>query len=68
MKHLLTVLAIILLFSACQSSAEKEPIHDILGQWDSHETFDGKPWHFVARFKPDGTTNVRRLGPNKRIT
>jgi hypothetical protein len=55
MKYLLTVLSVILLFSACNTSAQKEPVRNILGEWDSHETFDGKPWHFLARFKPDGT-------------
>lgn len=55
MKHLFPALIIALIFSSCQSSSEKEPAHTILGEWDSHETFDGKPWHFLARFKPDGT-------------
>lgn len=55
MKHLLIAFSAILLFAACQSSAQKEPTRTILGEWDSHETFDGQPWHFLARFKPDGT-------------
>lgn len=55
MKHLLTAFAALLLFTACQDSTQKEPTHTILGEWDSHETFDGQPWHFLARFKSDGT-------------
>lgn len=55
MKHLLTAFASTLLLLSCQTTPEKEPIHNILGEWDSHDTFDGKPFHFQARFKPDGS-------------
>lgn len=47
----LSVMLIALL--ACGKKSE-ETRRTIIGEWDSHSTYDGKPWHFLARFKPDG--------------
>lgn len=55
MKHLLATLSVILILSSCQNNSEKEPVRNILGEWDSHEVFDGKSFVFLARFKADGT-------------
>src|SRR6218665_1678571 len=55
MKQLLAALSVILILSSCQSTSGKEPVHNILGEWDSHEVAGGKPFVFLARFKADGT-------------
>jgi len=54
MKYFPVILAITAVIVSCQSSP-KQPSHQLPGEWDSHETFEGKPWHFQVRFKSDGS-------------
>lgn len=54
MKKGLVILAAIIFFTSCASSVTKEPEHTILGNWDAHNNFQGKPFVLEARFKPGG--------------
>lgn len=65
MKKQLHVLSILMLLAACNTTSNREPEHSIIGEWDSHSTYEGKPWTFLARFKPDGT--VDGIGNGKLI-
>lgn len=47
-----------MLLAACNTPSNKEAEHSILGEWDLHETYEGKPWTLLARFKPDGTVDA----------
>ncbi len=59
------VLGVAMLLTACNIASNKETEHSIIGEWDNHSTFDGKPWRTLGRFKADGTVDV--IGNGKLI-
>ena len=54
MKNVTVILAAIIFCTSCASSTPKESERTILGNWDAHETFEGKAFVLEARFKPGG--------------
>ncbi|SDD55726.1 hypothetical protein SAMN04487996_101311 [Dyadobacter soli] len=53
MKLTIRLLVLLVASFACRkNSGETNP--SITGEWDLHSTYNGKPWLFTARFKPDG--------------
>jgi len=55
MKQLLTLLGTVIILSACNNAAEKQPEHNIVGEWDAHLENQGKPYLVIGRFKDNGT-------------
>ncbi len=53
MKSKFTLFILAIALFACQNKREEKE-QSIEGEWDAHSTFDGKPWVFRARFKPNG--------------
>ena len=53
MKLITKLLVLTVALLACRKNT-KENHQSITGEWDLHSTFNGKPWLFTARFKPDG--------------
>lgn len=53
---------LMLLAAACNTPSNQETEPTILGEWDIHDTYEGKPWTLLARFKPDGTVNAMANG------
>lgn len=53
MRLVTKLLVLVLALLACGKNT-RESQQSITGEWDMHSTFDGKPWLFTARFKPDG--------------
>ncbi|MEO7446576.1 MAG: hypothetical protein ABIU55_13830 [Ferruginibacter sp.] len=54
MKNVLAILVVLISCASCTNNSTKEPEHNIVGNWDSHYTFQGKSGVLEARFKPDG--------------
>ena len=53
MKLVTKLLVLVLALLACGKNTRESP-QSITGEWDMHSNFDGKPWLFTARFKPNG--------------
>ncbi|AWO01360.1 hypothetical protein DLD77_06475 [Chitinophaga alhagiae] len=44
-----------IIFSACNNAPEKQPEHNIVGEWDAHLSYKEKPYVVIGRFKDNGT-------------
>ena len=54
MKNVIKILAVMIFCASCRSSTMKQPEHNIVGNWDAHNTYQGKSFVLEARFKPGG--------------
>lgn len=53
MNAVIIILVLTVALVACRKNTQ-ETNRSITGEWDLHSTYNGKPWLFTARFKPDG--------------
>ena len=56
MNTTVKILALLVALVACRKNT-KETNRSITGEWSLHSTYDGKPWLFTARFKPEGVVD-----------
>ena len=54
MKNVIKILVVMIFCASCKGSTMKQPKQDIVGNWDAHNTYQGKSYVMEARFKPGG--------------
>ena len=54
MKNVMVVVAVMVFCASCANGITKETPHNIVGNWDSHNAYEGKEYVLEARFKANG--------------
>ncbi len=52
---MIIALALVSVIAACDSYSKEHREHTLVGEWDAHLSFEGKPYVFMARFRADGS-------------
>lgn len=64
MKNLMVIIIAGLMLYSCGSTTSKKTVHSLVGEWDAHLNYEGKPYVFLARFKANGSYNGFMDGKN----